>query len=297
MRRAIVAAMRLCCALSVLGAALGGLALARGRAEADERVMDLGAHLLSYARGVQLEAPRMLVVNGLQVHVVSGSTRDSVGALLDTFHGRCRDASGGLDRLPDALPGDRRGARIAAHALDPVLRHGDRRGGYVACLDLGRAAVPAQDLLDRVQRFLRSGDLADVGDLRFAWAFAGERSTTWIGLYTRGPVPLPVLFPAQGDAPGMDVTAVPRPAGTRRIVSAFQRDAAPMLASYESRLAPDVALQAYRQQLARGGHVTRVLAASMPALQVGDAEGEPNLLAFASASAQGKTLVTVVRLR
>lgn len=297
MKRVLVASMRVCCALVVLGAALGALALVHGRAEADERVMSLGAHLLSYARGTQLEAPHTLVINGLQVHVVAGSTRDSVSALLDTFHARCRDASGGLDRWPDALPRGRRGARIAAQALDPVLRHADRRGGYVACLELGRETVPVRDLLERVQRFLRSGDLFDVGDLRFAWAFAGERSTTFIGLYTEGSVPLPVLFPAHGDAPGADVSGVPRPAGTRRIVSAFQRDAAPMLVSYQSELAADIALQAYRKQLTQSGHDTRMLASSMPALQVSDAQGEAKLLAFASPGANGETLLSVVRLR
>lgn len=296
MRRALRGGLFALAGLLAVACVLGALLLARGRALADERVMDAGAQLLSYARAIAPDAPRTLIVNGLPVHVVSGTTRDGVSTLLDTFHARCRRSSAGLDRLPHQRPGGRRWPRIAEHALDPVLRHDDAHGGYVACLDLGAEPVPPQDLLERVRRFLRSSDLAEVGDVRFAWAFRGETATTYVGVYTQGAVPLSTLFPTHGDAPGTDVLGVPRPAHGRRVLSAFQRDASPMLASYESAEPPRVALQAFAKQLAKSGLQVSALAGVDDALRVSGVRGEPGVLAFAKEATRGKTLLTVLRL-
>ncbi len=284
-------------ALFALGAALLLLALVRARARADELVMEVGSQLLSYARATELDGPQTLIVNGLPLHVLSGSTRDGVSTLLDTFHARCRRASGGLDRLPPEPPGKHRWPRIAEHALDPVLRRDDARGGYVACLDLGTATLPADDLLERLERFLEHGDPSEVGDLRFAWAFRSGDTTTYVGVYTDGPLPLAAAFPAQGDAPGSDVVGVPRPAHGRRVLSAFQRDAAPMLASYESSATPRVALQSFAEQLTHRGLAPVIPRPEAAALYASTSHGEVDLLAFASTLDGGKTLLTVVRLR
>ena len=284
-------------ALLTLGTVLGALTLARGRARADELVMDVGTQMLSYARATQLDAPRTLVVNGLPLHVLSGSTRDAVSTLLDTFDARCHRASGQLDRWAQELPGHRRWPRIAEQALDPVLRREDLHGGYVACLDLGAQTVSAEDLLERLRRFLEHGDLSEVGDLRFAWASRSGDATTYVGVYTDGPVPLGAAFPAEGDAPGTDVTGVPRPSHGRRVLSAFQRDAAPMLASYESTVTPQVALQSFGAQLARQGLTPSAPEGAGHALYASTSRGEVDILAFASVTSGDKTLLTVVRLR
>lgn len=293
-----------CIALLALSGAAAALSLACVRAHADERILDAGTELLSYARATQLDGARTLIVNGLAVHVLSGSTRDSVSALLDTFHARCQRTSGGLDRLPRELPGQRRRPRIAERALDPVLRHDDARGGYVACLDLGAASLPPRDLVERIRRFLANGDVSEVGDVRFAWAFGTETGTHYVAVYTEGPMPLAKIFPTRGDAPGSDVLGVPRPARARRVLSAFQRDASPMVASYESELAPEAALALFRGQLARHGSsvestTTTASAASdgaphLPHLLVGR---DRSVLAFASPATNGKTLLTIVRLQ
>jgi hypothetical protein len=287
-------------ALASLPAALS---LWQGRARANERILDAGAELLAYARASELDGSRTLVVNGLPVHVLSGSTADPVSVLLDTFQARCRRASGGLDRVPRDMPRSRRWPRIAERALDPVLRHDDPSGGYVGCLDLGRAVLPAEQLVDRVRRFLESGDVSEVGDVRFAWAFRSDSGTHYIAVYTDGPMPLAKLFPVHGDAPGTDVVGMPRPSRARRVLSAFQRDASPMVASYESELSPEASVRAFRAQLARAGST---LVSTVPAR---DAAGEAHFphvviggdeqsaIAFATRASTGKTLLTVVRLR
>jgi hypothetical protein len=269
--------------LCVLAAVLSVLAFARGRARADELVMDLGAQLLAYAKATELDTSRTLIVNGLSLHVLSGSTPDGVSALLDTFHARCRRASGGLDRRPPELPGTHRWPRIAEHAFDPVLRRDDARGGYVACLDLRTGSVSADDLLARLQRFLEHADPSEVGDLRFAWAFRSGDTTTYVGVYTDGPLPLAAAFPARGDAPGSDVSGVPRPEHARRVLSAFQRDAAPMLASYESSAGPRVALQSFAGQLRHRGLDPVIPDHADGALYASTSHGDVDLLAFASA--------------
>jgi len=283
-------------ALLGLCAVLGGGLLARGRARADELMMDAGTQMLSYVRATQLDAPRTLIINGLPLHVLSGSTRDGVAVLLDNFDARCHRASGGLDQRPPELRGGRRWPRIARRALDPVLRRDDARGGYVACLDLGDPQVSADDLLRRVKRFLERGDVSEVGDVRLAWAFRNRDTTTYVAVYTDGPLPLAEAFPDHGDAPGADVTGVPRPRHGRRVLSAFQRDAAPMLATYESAVPPGLALQAFAGQLSRRGLTPTAPKDGEHALFASTPSGEVDLVAFASAAGNGKTLLTVVRL-
>jgi hypothetical protein len=282
----------LCLALII---ALASAAVDRGRALADEQVLDAGRELLSYARASDLDAPRTLIVNGAQLHVLSGSTTDGLGALLDVFSARCRRASR-VDRLQPPF-GGRRWPRIAERALDPVLRSEGARGGYVACLDLGVPSISPQDLLGRVRRFLLHRDLAEIGDLRFAWAFRDAAVTRYVAVYTEGPLPLDRLFPTHGDAAGSDLPGVPRPAHARRLLSAYQQDAAPRIASYQTRAAPEIALQAYREQLTAAGVRVDARSATTTGRRFLATHGAQTTLAFATRSSAGDTLLTLVLLR
>lgn len=247
---------------ALLGASLAVLALGvhHARAYVDELARSAGADMLRYARANQQDARRTLVVNGLRIHVGSGGTADAPRAVLDAFHERCRTRGVAFDAplrdpahaafVPDAV------ARTLP--LDGVLRLDDAEHGYVACLDAGGRRLTPDDLLDRTRRFLADGDLAHLGELRFAAVERRGPRTHYLALWSEGSFPLGRAFPPQGDAPGKDPTGIPRVAGARRVLSAWQSDQVPSITLYRADATSVPALASrYRHALERAGFQLR----------------------------------------
>jgi hypothetical protein len=224
---------------------LGGLALVAAlgsaitaRARAGELLQDAGAAMLSYAHVDALDAPRVLHVNGLALRLMSGHTRDDVTSVLDLFDRRCGARDGGFGRRIGAL---RRGARAPLAVVDdrllrPVLRGEGPTEGYLACLDLGGDELAPNQLVARMQAFATTLDVARLGDLRFVWARADGDGTSYVAVWSEGPVRLAQMFPARGDAPGVDPSALPRPPRSRRVLSAWQEHEQPTLTAYSVEL-------------------------------------------------------------
>jgi hypothetical protein len=224
------------------------------RARAHELMQGAGAAMLSYGRAEHLDGPHVLSLNGARLHLLSGTTRDSVGALLDAFHARCKQVGGGFGRQLarlrpqlDALSPSKRAA------FDAVLRADGERAGHLACLDLGGAPIDARELQRRVQAFLATGDLAKVGELRLVWATRDRDRTRYIALWSEGSLPLLAMFPAHEDAPGLDAPELPRPSGTRRLLSALQEQQAAMLVAYRSQGTPQQLELRYSRELTTHG--------------------------------------------
>jgi len=221
-------------------------------ARADELIRETGAAMLTYTRAQHLDAPRTLLLNGAALRFVSGSTDDSPRALLDAFGERCKQVGPRLGLDARTLPRTHRVALQALPGLDGTLRHDGPDGGYLACLDTGGTLTPAE-LGKRLRAFVESRDLATIGDLRFVWAHKDGGRTGYVGVFTQGSVSLGTMFPAHGDAPGQDPPHVPRPTGSRRTLSAWQQDAAPLLSTYAARVSPAALLASYRTQLLASG--------------------------------------------
>ena len=224
------------------------------RVKARDALQSAGELMLRYAGAEHIDAPRELVVNGLALHVLSGVSAKPLGTVLDFFEARCKQVGGGFDRKIARL--------LQAHGAAPLpapimrggtLREDDEHNGYLACLDLATDQLATSELIPRLQAFAKSGDIANVGDLRFVWARRDLQQTSYVALWTEGPVPLPVAFPEQGDAPGVDLPSLPRPERSVRVLSAWQRDAAPSLVSYRSETTLDELETSYRRQLSSLG--------------------------------------------
>jgi hypothetical protein len=244
--------LRVAALLAVLGTAAACVVATRARAAMHELAHDAGARLLAYAEGHGGGA-RTLRVNGAQLHLLSGSTHDALTTVLDTYRVRCRSWS----RLPpeaSAASKPSRGAS-AARELHGMLDVEGSEQGFVACVDTGREPLQAKELLDRVQRVLRSGDLAQLGALRFVWATRkpSDARTHYVAVWADESLPLRAMFPAQGDAEGIDVPGLPRPPAARRVLSVFQEHEAPMIAAYESPLATRALITRYTASLEAAG--------------------------------------------
>jgi hypothetical protein len=262
-------------------------------ARADELIQETGAAMLTYARAQHLDAPRTLLLNGAMFRFVSGSTDDSPRALLDAFQERCKQVGPRLELDARALSKTRRVTLGKLPGFDGSLRHDGTDGGYFACLDTGGKLTPAE-LRKRLRAFVETRDLATVGDLRFVWAHTDHGRTGYVGVFTQGSVPLGAMFPAHGDAPGQDPPHLPRPMRSRRTLSAWQQDEAPLLSTYAASVSPAALVESYRAQLLASGFAVRQMNGSRALLVT---RADEVATAVLSSDGHGGSSIALTRLR
>lgn len=211
-------------ALAFAASSLGALERARaGAFEAMQALEPLATHLVG-----ERDAARVIVVNGARIRLEARRERRALDAVLDDDAARCRAHGGAGEPLVDARA---------------------RRQGFVGCFEPPRGA----SLLERLGAFAATGDAAALGTLRVAWATAQRQGTRYVALSSEGPLELQRIFPQDGDAPGLDLAGLPRPPEARRILTAWQDGAAPLLIGYRSERAPEVLERAYVEQLRAAG--------------------------------------------
>lgn len=226
------------------------------RAETNEIMMGVGAQMMQYAEADSQDAPRTLFLNGQQLAFGSGHTNEhDVDDVLDFFEARCEGRDG---RLVDQV-------RELAHAreitppdtsmLDGTLRESTPRGGYVACFDVGEERDGVEALLGRLTAFTNSGNLAELGGLRYVYARPTEDGGThFLVFHTDDRLNIYEMFPATGDAPGVDAEGLPRPANVRRLMSAWEEGDPHAITMYTSTTRAAGELESwYQDELPRAG--------------------------------------------
>jgi hypothetical protein len=248
------------------------------RADLDEAMLGFGAEMMRLDRARQQSEPAPLTINGARVSVSSGMSDASVDEVLDEVEARCRARDSHLGAQLE--PGGEHGAVLAAEAgienagvLDSTLRESDGERGYVACLDMGPDDVGPEEILARVERFLESGDISDIGHLRYAFAERAGEGSHFVAYWSDGPLNVGEMFPSTGDAPGEDVEGVARPPSSRRILSA-RADGEPYgLTVYGDSPLSATQLEAFhRRSLLEAGFVLRDID--------GDTDGETVVAAY-----------------
>lgn len=203
-------------------------------ANASEMLWSLGAQMMRYFPAQRQDTPRTLFLNGQALKLSVGSTTHSVSQVLDAFEAKCVSRDG---RIAETLEnkGKLNGKPItkkAARWLDATLREGGQEQGFVACLDMGPHTLGPQELVERLTDFTRTGDVSKVGELRYVFVQKGEKKTVFTTLWTEGEFNVAAMFPSLGDAPGYDDPEVPRPTGSRRILSTWEAGHAQALRMY-----------------------------------------------------------------
>lgn len=233
---------------------IGGWSYHRARAQLSEGLYSLGAEMMRYDGARRQDAPRQLVLNGQTVHLSSGNAERSLTSVLDFFEARCSEVDGAIvEQTEAAIRQYGRSPRAPAGDPAPVLREERNGRGFVACLDLGRQSLSATEILDRVRRYNASGDVHDIGDVRYVFAEGDARSTHFVALWTDGSFNLRQMFPEVDDAPGTDPRDAPRPPGARRALHAFERGQPESLTVYWSRQTDSELESHYRASLPRNG--------------------------------------------
>jgi hypothetical protein len=249
---------RLSAFVTVLWVLCIGVMVWQARADMNESLMDFGVQMMQYAGAERQDAPRTLLLNGQEMRFSTAHTTHGVDAVLDFYEGKCAEHSTRMHEQFAELA-QRRGGSIpegSTSSLDGIMRHEDGDRGFVACLDTGGERIELAELTRRLEAFQESGDLSAIGHLRYAYANRppGRERTHLVAFWTEGPLNIREMFPTQGDAPGADLRDVPRPAGSRRILHAWEEGHPESMLVYgECSRRKEGLLRSYRQVLPEHG--------------------------------------------
>jgi hypothetical protein len=200
-RAALLPFLRLGAFAVLVSVSVAALALRAARADVDEALWAMGTGTLAFP-GAPSEEVRRLHLNGVRFSFRTRTVDASLDDVLDHYETTC-------------------GAAIATQ----TARNG--AAGYVACLDLGSAPLGLGEIVSRFVRFAETGDLLEVGAPRYVLARrAADGAPSKVLLLTvwaDAQFNLYRMLPRPGaDAVGVDLDGVPRPPGSRRVLSAWE---------------------------------------------------------------------------
>ncbi len=180
---------------------LGCLRVAHARA--GEALIDFGRQFASLTASHSATPTRALTINNLRLRLVSANTPLDMHEAMNRLHGWCNVKSGVL--TPESVANRLKvePSRESPGLLDGVYRYETKSTGVIACIDTGGKLV-LDDLTARLSRFAKAGDLASLGQLRYAMFRRSTGSTSVLALWTEGTASIFDMFPATGDAPGTD---------------------------------------------------------------------------------------------
>ena len=241
-----------CFVASVIGA---GLSLRSVHADAENAAMGLGHELGKLGDA----GKRVIRLNNQEMHVYATSEDIAVDDLLDRVEGACREGSpagGVFEGLSPAarqhMPMDPADARAAG-----VLRKDEGDAGVVACLvkEEGAQSPGSAQMIDRMQQFMRTGDLSVIGKLRYVYAReSGPGRSHVVTAWTDGTFDVSALMPKNGeDTPGADSKFLPRPTSAVRLLTADVQGVPYALRLYDAAGSPPDVLASYEAALLENG--------------------------------------------
>ncbi|MEM6954307.1 MAG: hypothetical protein AAF645_01425 [Myxococcota bacterium] len=211
--------------LIVFGAVVYVLALAfsvrQAQAEVEEILFGLGAEMMQMP-GSDESRLRQLTLNGATIQMRTGNIDAPMADVLRHFEGRCESRDGQFEEQLLALSDDFPELRDEdTSEVDATIVEQTESRGFVACLDMGEGTHDANDIAARMQRFVTTMNISDVGHMRYVYATkVSETQTFYVSIFSDDDLNLLELFPTEGDVPGED--PVQRPDGSRRILSSSE---------------------------------------------------------------------------
>jgi hypothetical protein len=205
-----------------------------------------------------LGSSNTVFINGAAINVSTAVVDASPHDVLDRFEGVCREHPEVFVRalldIPSTLLGKAKVASPPFWRLG-VVRKEDHGDGALACFTDDRPGSIAE-LKARLRAFAASSDLAAFGHLRYVYVRGDGKRTHVRTVWADGPMNLKRMFPAAGDAEGVDSAVAPRPRGARRIFSATTEEVPFSIHVYDSPDPPDTARQSFDDAMrARGWQV------------------------------------------
>jgi hypothetical protein len=256
MRRHFRPLLRVWALLSALSLVCSAVLAAQAKAASERALFGLADHMMRFAGALHQTTPVELKLNGASFFLSNATVPAPVGEVLDRFAAKCAEKNGQIGRAwadEAALAGRTlsglSGVDEASGVLDGVLRQEVDGAGYVVCFEApdGSTLAPSE-LVARFERFIQSGDVADVGHLRYVRVTRAQSRADhsfFVAVWTEGALPIYEMFPEHGDAPGRDPIGLTRPSDARRILSSEQPGRDVLVTMYQSAAATRADLQRF----------------------------------------------------
>ncbi len=226
------------------------------KARAGDVLVQIGAQLMRLPDAYYPNGVQQLSLNGLTLNMQSGTSERPPEEVVQKFYDACRSRAGvQLDEKQRAgIRSYLEQSTWFQNAVDGVLVQESSDGTSVICIDPEGKQWDIAGIADAAQRFVASGELAELGRMRYAWVKPGESGSVFLTAWTTGPARLLEQFPRQGDAPGVDFPQAARVKGSQRFLSAHLADSD--MAIYRHAEGELGALtDSYRAALESGGYV------------------------------------------
>jgi hypothetical protein len=222
-RRSLVGKVARVSGLALLLSLGFGAFLARtGQARATDAMVDFGGELLRVGdrqiAGTLERDNYRVVMNGQPIDVATAGTTRSMKEVLTYFEAQCKAHGAGLkttglDGTLATLP------EQEGPSAFWTMRVERGRRGYVACVATDHE-VSGPEEVDRITQAAKTFNLGSLGSTRYIAAEQTPTGTRVVASATDGSFDLKKFAPAKGDAEGLDFPDVPRPEGSRRVLSA-----------------------------------------------------------------------------
>lgn len=224
--------------------------------QAKDAALELGSQLVGLedlGQGAQI-----VEVNGERFHRSTVFSKDSVSAVLDRIQASCGASPGVFTQTAEQLlrryPNAGKKQRLNLLTLRGIVRQEEERRGMVACFTDAKASGP-RALLDAAARFSKSSDLGEFGRFRYAFVHRGadEDETMVTLLWADTGLNLATMFPAVGDAAGVDSRVLPRPNKARRTLAAAVEGQPYAIRLYDSAESPAAIEKFYGDWMKKNG--------------------------------------------
>ena len=228
----------------------------RAHAYGERMLLQLGDHMMRYAGAYHQTAPQQFTVNGASFYLSTGSVEAPLAEVLDRFHQKCRAANGQL-QAQWAHAAQARHTKLdpkSTSLFDGVFRSEAPNTGVVLCAETGKEALTPQTLLVRIKAVLATGDISKLGNLRYAYVTKDHDQSVFVALWSEGPLNFRRMFPKAADAPGIDTRGVPRPPGSRRVLSTQPDGKDALVNMYSAPEGSDALMAFYWDALPKAGY-------------------------------------------
>lgn len=234
----------------VVSAGLGALTIHNAVANVEQESLNLGRKL----EGLNdlLQTAHELRLNGEKVFIASSSTDQPVATVLDRFEAHC-NKSPAFDPIAWKSLGDMKGndsfLKPTGMNRMGVVRQDDPTvgDGMVLCFTSDHGP---KDFYNALQAFSASGNLHDLGDVRYVRASRGAKGTMVQTMWTEGSFNIKTLIgdPAK-DTVGSDFATLPRPISSIRRFTAEAVGTPYSARIYESTATPAQVMDDYNKKM------------------------------------------------
>ncbi len=224
---------------------IGAVAAGSAYADVKDGMLEVGQELGSLDH---IGSKTPIHLNGQPIFVGSQVLQMSVSDALDRAETLC--VEGDVEN-PGQSGYDTPQSALDTAEREPVTKLREEQGdrGAVVCFapEDGEVVDGIGDKLDRYMAFLKSGNLEDLGRLRYFFAKeTPDGHTHLVRVWTEGSFDFYAMAPPNGeDAPGTDPDDMPRPPEARRLLSATTEGSVYAARVYQTALAPEALAAAY----------------------------------------------------